>query len=898
MTASDTEHRRDSRRLACIHDLLAAQVDKSREATAIAAPGRKALSYGHLLGHVGEVVKSLNAMGIGRNDRVALVLPNGPEMAVAFLGVAAAATCAPLNPAYRAQEFEFYLSDLRARALIVLAGTESPVRKVARSRSIPVIELLPGPETEAGMFKLKAEAGAACALPGLAKPDDVALVLHTSGTTSRPKIVPLTHANICVSAQNIRASLELTATDCCLNVMPLFHIHGLIAAVLASLASGGSVVCTPGFDAERFFRWVRRFLPTWFTAVPTMHQAIVSHAADEGEHLDCSSLRFIRSCSSALPPPVMAQLEERFAVPVVEAYGMTEASHQIASNPLPPRARKPGFVGIAAGPEIAVMDDAGNMLSSGEKGEIVIHGPNVMHGYEGNPVANQSAFTNAWFRTGDQGFLDSDGYLYITGRIKEIINRGGEKVSPREVDEVLMDHPAVAQAVTFALPHPSLGEDVVAAVVLRKGAFSTDIELRDFAATRLAAHKLPRQVLIVSEIPKGPTGKLQRRGLGEQLASMLRVEYVASRNPVEELLTSIWADLLEVERVGVNDNFFMAGGSSLLAVEMLVRVQAAFGVDLQLDSIFGWPTVADLATMIQEGKGKETAPPGEAGWQMDEPAVVPVQPHGSRPPFFMVGLGLGWEVRDLSRHLGPDQPVYGLRPSALLHSRKTKMSAQALAAYYIDAIREVRPHGPYALGGACAAGIVAFEMAQQLRAKGEKVPLLVLFDVDYPPAGFLPGLLGVWLLRLPREWARFVKLTNRERWAYLRQMANVWQARIRARLIPRRMLREGRLNDVKYPAQAGKHIEQLLAPLRDAVWRYTPLPYPGRIALFLAADTGVWFHRDRRLDWRSVATGRCEVHVIPGQHNHALEEPHVRIAAEKLRACIDDARKTHPDEGT
>jgi acyl-CoA synthetase (AMP-forming)/AMP-acid ligase II len=299
--------------------------------------------------------------------------------------------------------------------------------------------------------------------------------------------------------------------------MPLFHIHGLMAATMTSLTAGASVACSPGFDAMRIFSWFDHFKPSWYTAVPTMHQAILARAPRNKEIIERMRLRLIRSSSSALPPQVMAELEEVFGAPAIESYGMTEASHQMASNPLPPAARKPGSVGIAAGPAIAIMDEQGNLRATGETAEIVIQGPNVTSGYENNPKANAENFTNGWFRTGDQGYLDPEGYLYVTGRLKEIINRGGEKISPREVDEVLMDHPAVQQAVTFAMPHDKLGEEVAAAIVPREGATVTDREIREFASQRLADFKVPRKVLIVQEIPKGPTGKLQRIGLAKQL---------------------------------------------------------------------------------------------------------------------------------------------------------------------------------------------------------------------------------------------------------------------------------------------------------------------------------------------------------------------------------------------
>jgi acyl-CoA synthetase (AMP-forming)/AMP-acid ligase II len=486
---------------------------------AIGAPGRTSLTHGGLRALCERTVTDLNAFGIGRNDRIAIVLPNGPEMAAAFVAIACGATTAPLNPAYRAEEFEFTLSDLNAKALVIADGAEGPARTVAEARGIPILAVVADETAPAGTFLLGAEQGmrGTAPAPGFAQPDDIALVLHTSGTTSRPKIVPLSQINLTASATHIRETLSHTREDVCLNIMPLFHIHGLMAALLSSLAAGASVVCTPGFNALKFFSWFEEARPSWYTAVPTMHQAILGRAPRNAEIVARGRLRFIRSSSAPLPPQVMAALEETFSAPVIESYGMTEAAHQMASNPLPPKARHAGSVGIAAGPDIAIMDESGALLPAGALGEIVIRGRDVTRGYENNPDANAKAFTNGWFRTGDQGTLDADGYLRLTGRLKELINRGGEKISPVEVDTVLMDHPCVAQCLTFAMPHASLGEEVACAVVLREGADASERDLRAFCSTRIADFKVPRKIVFLAEIPKGATGKLQRIGLAAKL---------------------------------------------------------------------------------------------------------------------------------------------------------------------------------------------------------------------------------------------------------------------------------------------------------------------------------------------------------------------------------------------
>ena len=535
-------------------------------APAICGPGRKPLPFSALRALVDNTGAALNELGIGRGSRVAIVLPNGPELAASFLAISCHATAAPLNPAYKREEFEFYLTDLKARALVVERGSDSPAIAAARRFGIRTVELFGDHEQPAGTFRLAAaaervaesergvdrepgveveaepatragaqpdtttSAGYTAAGGGLAAPDDIALCLHTSGTTSRPKLVPLSHRHLCASARNVADTLHLDSTDLCLNVMPLFHIHGLIAALLAALGAGGAVCAAPGFDALRFFGWLEEARPTWYTAVPAMHQAILRRATRNRSTLDKARLRFIRSASSPLPRQVFAELETTLGVPVIEAYAMTEAAHQMTSSPLPPGQRFAGTVGRAAGPEVAIMDETSDrLLGANETGEVVVRGANVFAGYENNPEANANAFAGGWFRTGDQAVMDSQGYLTITGRLKEIINRGGEKISPREVDDVLLDHPAVSQAVTFALPHPVLGEEVAAAVVLRDGAGSAagwaagpaaesaEAAIRGFAAARLAAFKVPRKVVVVEEIPKGATGKLQRIGLAAKL---------------------------------------------------------------------------------------------------------------------------------------------------------------------------------------------------------------------------------------------------------------------------------------------------------------------------------------------------------------------------------------------
>jgi len=474
---------------------------------AIVDPNGTTIDYACLRNKVEILAHQLSDWGISSGDRVAIVLPNGLEMITLFLSVSSIATACPLNPAYTKDEFEFYLDDTGAKALIVPEDGALEAR-AACTDGILIISSSIDSNGNLNLFShsdlfSKSEYK-------LAEPEDVALVLHTSGTTSRPKRVPLTHANLSASVQNIAESYQLTSKDITLCVMPLFHVHGIVASLLTTLGTGGTVIIPNRFDAIKFWELAKNYKVSWFTAVPSMHNALVNRAKRRSDEVEKNpALRFIRSCSSSLAPTLMNDLEDLFQVPVLEAYGMTEAAHQMASNPIPPGIRKSGTVGISTGVEIAIMNDEGVILSDGEIGEIVIQGSNVVSGYESNPQANLDSYDSGWFRTGDQGFIDDQGYLTLTGRIKELINRSGEKIAPREIDEVLMSHPSVEEAVAFAVPSDVHGEDVSAAVLLAEDISTA--ELRQFCRTRLAPFKIPRTIHVVSEIPKTASGKLQRR---------------------------------------------------------------------------------------------------------------------------------------------------------------------------------------------------------------------------------------------------------------------------------------------------------------------------------------------------------------------------------------------------
>src|SRR5712692_7347376 len=499
--------------LQTLRDLLA--FGNTPHPALVVPEGGPVVTYHSLRNQIEAMAATLQTLGLGRGDRVAMALPNGLEVITAFFGItAAAATAAPLNPAYTAEEFRFYLADIEAKALIVPPGGGEQARTAAPAGTL-LLEVSLSPDGQ-----VRFEVAGSSSLPRVQTDptsDDVALFLHTSGTTSRPKGVPLSHANLLASAANVVATYALTPADVSLCVMPLFHVHGLVASTLATLRSGGTVVVPPRFSASAFWPAVTAHRATWYTAVPTIHQVLLTRAdEDQAPALGTSGLRFIRSCSSALAPATMAGLEARFGCPVLEAYGMTEAAHQMASNPLPPEPRRPGSVGRGTGVQVAIMDEAGILLAVGAQGEVVIQGPNVTRGYHNNPEANAAAFTNGWFRTGDQGVLDAEGYLTLVGRLKELINRGGEKISPREIDEALLTHPAVAEAVCFGVSDRVYGEGVAAAVVLRSDV--AEKELIAHCRSSLSDFKCPTTIYIVESIPRTATGKIQRRNVAVEIS--------------------------------------------------------------------------------------------------------------------------------------------------------------------------------------------------------------------------------------------------------------------------------------------------------------------------------------------------------------------------------------------
>jgi oxalate---CoA ligase len=817
-----------------IGDFIRRNAQNTSSAPALVSVDGGFVTWQQLLAQLEKTRASLSLLGLGGGDCVALALPNGPVLAQTFLSVAACATCAPLNLAYNADELAFYLRNVGARAIIISDSTPKPIIDVAAGGGLHVIKIQAASQLY-GIFDLISDTSPDRRNIGSVTPDSIALLLHTSGTTASPKLVPLSHCSLMASASGTAAWLKLSPGDRCLNVMPLFHIHGLIGGLLSALICGGSSVCPPNFQPGQFFRWLTDTQATWYTAVPTMHRAIVDRTRDCSEALSGHQLRFIRSCSAPLPPAVFDELKSAFNVPIIEAYGMTEAAHQIASNPLPPGIQKPGTVGLPTGPEVRIANQAGDLLKNGTVGEVVIRGDTVMTGYRGNASANNDAFVKGWFRTGDLGRLDQDGYLILVGRLKDQVNKGGMKISPLEVEEALLKHPNVSEAAAFGVSHPTLGETIGAAVVFHPAATATVAELRNFLRGRLAQFKIPHCILLLDQLPKGPTGKLQRKQLSEifQLQTPAPPSVSAAEDRLEVEIATIWSKLLEHKPIDYNDDFFEIGGDSLLAVAMLLEIERLIGQPVPETILFEAPTIRQLARHLNN--------PTELAGK----ALIEVQDGADKRPFifFHGNIAGGYYTRRLCKLLGPDQRFIAVVPHGI-DAAPLPSSIEEMAAQRLPKILEIQPGGPFRLGGYCSGGLVAFELARLLTLARHEVEFVVM--VDSPTFNARP------IVRTLRDSAERVSgLFNANPSSRSDAVASAidtaWRFASKAECLPRtppaeRMERilgswRRRVVDVS-PSVSGSKEDELEKQYTRRLRRYVPAPLNVPIVYFSAEYSG------------------------------------------------------------
>lgn len=871
-----------------VHDLLVRQAQRHGDAIAIETVATTALSHAGLLARVTALMQALHSRGIRRGARVAIVLPNGMEFGVSMLSVSSMATAVPLNPAYRRDEYRAYFDEIRVSHLLTLERFPSEARAVAEERKLPIIEL-----TANGSIAPAPDAGGDGAPQSpeieLAGAQDIALILLTSGSTGRSKKVPLTHRNICVSVADICRTLELTPADRCLCMWEQFHVGGLVDLLLVPLAGGGSVICAGGFSAPLFYEMLGRKRPTWFQGVPTTLHELAAYARNNKGDPKAAPLRFIRSVASSLSPQLMQEIEDLFGVPVVQTFGMTEAGPLITTNSLPPGKRLPGSVGISCGPRIRIVSPEGIDLPAGSIGEIAIQGENVIFGYEDAPEANARSFRNGWFFTGDTGYLDAEGFLFLTGRLKEMINRGGEKITPQEIDDVLLKHPDIAQAASFSIKHRTLGEDVAAAVVLRSPGAVSESDIRGFVMRHLADFKVPKMVLFLDQLPRDPIGKISRMSLAvlaearrgandvddDGGAAVVKLAAAAGTSQPEEIgdktrrLLAVWRAVLEKPDLGPDDDFFLAGGESLTAVTLFTQMEQAFGAMPPLSSLLEYPTARRMAARLDYLKASH-------GTQ----AILPLRATGRRPPLIMCHAAHSnvLFLRRMLPILDDEQPLYAIRGRGLEEGEIAHHDIESMAVDYIKEIKRIRPTGPYILGGACAGGYPAFEIARQLTEAGDKVLGVILIDPDVHPNT------APWF-----HWDDPNKLSVRAWSVVLRYW---WAARRRLVFMRRRL--EKKPPNRREPFETGVNRERQIAirvGLIDALKIYRPRPFDGDIYMLCCARSKAYLI-DMKHGWETLA--RHVQYFVAGQEHEDLFHEALPSLAIALNKALNIMLKEAP----
>jgi acyl-CoA synthetase (AMP-forming)/AMP-acid ligase II/thioesterase domain-containing protein/acyl carrier protein len=847
---------------------------------AIVFSDRPPLTYGALALQAAASGAALRGAGIQRRGRVAIMMPDGPELALTIAAVACHAAAVPLNPNLTTAEFDSLFCTFRIDALVIPKRFDAAARGIATRHGVRVLEAA---VNKSGLLDL-ASGTTSAVKPEAADddhddPDSLALVLRTSGTTARPKLVPVSHRNLVSMAMRQQHWFALTPQDRALCAVPLYYAHGVKSLLFTPLILGGSTACPERSTGLQILEWLADLEPTWFSAGPTFHQAILERIQAQGGAVPRHCLRFIQNGGAPMAAAVREGLEHAFGVPVLEAYGLSEAG-VMAANSVAPEGRKPGTVGRPWPGALAVRADDGAVAPPGVAGEIIVRGSAVMPGYLEDANMNETAFVDGWFRTGDFGVIDADGFLTLAGRLKELINRGGEKIAPTEIDQALLRHPAVAEAAAFAVPHPRLGEDVSAAVVLCAGAHATSDELRRHLGTLLAPSKIPRRIHFVRALPKDESGKVRRAELAHLLLDPAdNKRGLPPRRMLEHQIAEIWARLLERPSVGLTDDFFELGGDSLLATEMLLEIERLTGRRLDPDILFDAATVWQLTHHIASE---------EAAAQTRH--LFPLQPRGDRPLLFFLDGNFevgSYYTRRLAALLGDDQPLWVLRP--LKAESNADYSFEERARAYLAMIKEGDFKGPIALGGYCNGGLIALELARQAEAAGLSVSVLIMIDsisVNARRPFWLLAWLAESVLRLfDREPAR----RQRRLGAF---MSWVWK---KARRIGQRVnaIFRGSGELASLPLDAGKYgslyeeLERRYQAQAKAYFRamaaYLPRATRARLVCLTAhTNRRSWDYAGRV--WKRIGSS-LEVFVVPGDHATCVTT-HIEALAERMRAAL------------
>ncbi|MZR31685.1 alpha/beta fold hydrolase [Sneathiella litorea] len=866
------------------NDVISFWADKSPKAAVLLGPDQIPLDYQSLQKLVTDFGKELAGSGFGRNDRIAVIHSGGAEMAASLIGVCCNATVAPFNPAMSAGEFYLHFQDKKIKALAIEKDLPSQAREAAEKLGIAIIDIIQADPACAGKVRLASEnARQSGIVPEAVQADDVLVVFTTSGTTSYGKIVPLPHRIALPRVKNMGQMLNFTSQDCILNIMPLFHTGGFAAGMLTTIFSGGSFFPVKNNDVDMLFHCLRSSKPTVIAGGYTVFHSIERKAQDYPEIVQAakSSLRMLRTGTGHLDQKIAESLESIFETPVVEAYGSAETSF-MACTGLPPAPRKTGSVGQPDRNRVFVVDKNGDPVPVFERGEIVVPRETAFEGYENNPAANREAFSERWYHTGDEGYLDEDGFLFITGRIKEMINRGGIKIIPTEVDQAAMKHDAIREAVSFPLPHKTLGEDIALCVVVESGKSISEGDLKNFLKNHLIPNKIPSRIVFVDEIPKGPTGKAQRRKLNQQLQVLTQDTADSASLRKDEQLTAdtlkmqnIWQEVLGTSDIGLDDNFFALGGDSLQAVDLFLRIEKVLGRRLPRDILFEAGTIREMARLIEEG--------------LSSSCVVPIQPKGNRPPLFFIHP-IGGEVlgyRELARHLNDDQPFYGIQQFQSNENTSRYSSLDDMADYYLDEIRQVQPKGPYYLGGHSFGGLVAFLLAQKFSALGEETALLALLDT-YLPSRKRYVSPAQWMSLHYKIWADLPLL---EKPGYIFERFRNISIGLKKLIKLKFMAVSNRDPSISKTSPADVISYQDINALN--VRKFRPTPYVGNAILF-RTELPVSLHPDVHNEWQNLIEGRLEICDIPGGHVQIMEEPNVSLLAAKLTYFLNKVQREKP----
>lgn len=869
------------------NDVISFWASETPNAPALLGPGQSSLNYQSLHQLVEEFRSELARCGLGRNDRIAVVHSGGAEMAAALIGILCNTTVAPFNSAMSTGEFYLHFQDKNIKALAIEEDLSSQARLAAEKLGLPVLDIKQVDPTKAGKVQLAGSADSLTEVtPEPVDANDLAVVFTTSGTTSYGKTVPLPHRIVMPRVANMVQMMEFTNQDRILNIMPLFHTGGFSAGLLTTLYSGASFFPIKNNDVDKLFHCLGDAKPTVIAAGYTVFHSIERKAHDYLDAIETvkPSLRMLRTGTGHLDQKITERLEKVFETPVVEAYGSAETSF-MACTGIPPAPRKIGSVGQPDRNRVFVVDAEGDFIPAMEKGEIVVNKETAFDGYENNPTANQEAFSKDWYHTGDEGYLDEDGFLFITGRIKEMINRGGVKIIPTEVDQAALKHDAVREAVSFPLPHKTLGEDLALSVVLETDKAISESELKGFMKDYLIPNKIPSRIVFVDEIPKGATGKAQRRKLHHQLkiSSSEDAEKIGDPDgaiPADTLkMQKIWQEVLGREKIGLDENFFALGGDSLQAVDLFLQIEKLKGRRLPRDVLFEAGTIREMARLVEE--------------EPSSSCIVPIQPTGSRPPLFFIHP-IGGEVlgyRDLARYLDKDQPFYGIQQFQSETNMSRFSSLEEMADYYLEKIRQQQATGPYYLGGHSFGGLIAFLIAQKLDAFGEKTAFLALLDTYLPSRKRYVSPLS-WISLHYKVWAR---LPQQDKANYIFD---------RFRNIAKGVIRLIRLKFMASPNRNLPGSEASIAVMLNNqdinalnVRKFYPTAYSGNATLF-RTELPVSLHPNVHNEWQNLIKGKLDICEISGGHVGILKEPNVQYLASKLTYYLSKAQEQEEEFST